>query len=84
MASIAKEMGIATIVGQKSSGGASSIGIIITPVGTSIIMSTNNVLSTRIGDEYFSIENGIEVDYFMLDVTDEDLLISIINEVNAG
>jgi hypothetical protein len=84
MASIAKEMGIATIVGQKSSGGASSIGIIITPVGTSIIMSTNNVLSTRVGDDYLSIENGIEVDYFMLDITDEELLISIINEVNGN
>jgi len=83
MTSMAKEMGIATIIGQDSSGGASSIGLIITPDGTGLIISTNNVLSTRVGNEidgyeYLSIEYGIEVDYTMNDVTSDDEIIAVI------
>jgi len=89
MTSMAKEMGIATIIGQDSSGGASSIGLIITPDGTGLIISTNNVLSTRVGNEidgyeYLSIEYGIEVDYYMSDVTSDDEIIAIIETVNAA
>ena len=83
MTSMAKEMGIATIIGQDSSGGASSIGLIITPDGTGLIITTNNVLTTRIEGEYYSIEYGIEVDYEMDDVTSDEEIIEIINTVNA-
>ncbi len=89
MAAMAKEGGFATILGQKSSGGASSIGIVITPVGTAWIISTNNVISTRTGNEidgyvYTSVEGGVEVDYEMTNVYDDDELITVINTHNAG
>lgn len=83
MASIAKEQGIATVIGQDSSGGASSIGAIILPNGTGLIISTNNVLSTRVGNEtegydYLSIEYGIEVQIRMNNVTSNTELVSVI------
>jgi hypothetical protein len=83
MASIAKEQGIATVIGQKSSGGASSIGAIILPNGTGLIISTNNVLSTRVGNdvdgfEYLSIEYGIDVQIRMNNVTSNAELITVI------
>ena len=88
MVSIAQECGFATIIGQKSSGGASSIGVVMTPLGSSLLISTNNVLSTRVMDElgeweYISIENGIEVDYHMDDVTSDQEIIDIIATVTA-
>jgi len=84
MTSIAKEQGIATILGQDSSGGASSIGAIYTPSGSCLLISTNNVLSTRVGNEtdgyqYISVENGISVDYFMVNVASDTELINIIH-----
>lgn len=83
MASIAKELGIATVIGKNSSGGASSIGAIFSPDGSCLLISTNNVLSTRIGDspetyEYLSIEDGIEVDFLMSNVTSDTALINAI------
>ncbi len=83
MTAMAKEQGIATILGKNSSGGASSIGVIMTPDGSSLIISTNNVLCTRIGNEtdgyqYISMEDGIEVEYSMYNVTSDTLLISTI------
>ena len=89
MAAMAKEGGIATILGQKSSGGASSIGIVITPVGTAWIISTNNVISTRTGNEvdgyeYLSVEGGVMPDYMMTNVYDDDELITVINTHNSG
>ena len=84
MASIAKEQGIATVIGKNSSGGASSIGAIYSPDGSCLLISTNNVLSTNIDGEYYSIEDGIEVEHVMSNVTNDDALISIINQVNAG
>jgi hypothetical protein len=82
-ASIAKETGIATVIGQNSSGGASSIGTIILPNGTMFMISTNNVLSTRVGDEvsgyiYVSIEKGITPHYLIDVLYDDALLISTI------
>ena len=67
MASIAKDMGIATILGTQSGGGASSITPIILPNGTFFTMSSLNVLSYRTGNDedgytYYSIEDGIEPD----------------------
>ncbi len=87
-ASMAKEMGIAPTIGKNSSGGASSIGAIFTPDGTCLFISTNNVLSTRTGDqesgyEYLSIENGIKVDYMISTVTNDYLVIATINKHQA-
>ncbi|MDD3712353.1 MAG: S41 family peptidase [Candidatus Izemoplasmatales bacterium] len=84
MASMAKEQGIATVIGKNSSGGASSIGAIYSPDGSCLLISTNNVLSTYIDGEYFSIEDGIEVEYLMSNVTSDSILISVIEQVNAG
>lgn len=83
MTSMAQELGIATIIGKDSSGGASSIGVIMTPDGSTLLISTNNVLSTRIGDDYFSIEYGIHVDYALVDVTDPDEIVTAINLANS-
>lgn len=85
MTSIAKELGIATIIGKNSSGGASSIGAIYTPDGSCLLISTNNVLSTTVIDDegnvvYLSVEDGIEVDYFLYNVTSDSLLIDAINQ----
>lgn len=86
-ASMAKELGI-PVIGQKSSGGASSIGLIILPEGSGIFISTNNVLSTRVGDElvgyeYLSVEYGVEVDYQMDNVLDDAELIDIITQIKV-
>ncbi|MGD9964123.1 MAG: S41 family peptidase, partial [Candidatus Izemoplasmatales bacterium] len=83
MASMAKEQGIATVIGKDSSGGASSIGAIYSPDGSCLLISTNNVLSTRINGEYYSIEDGIEVEYLMSNVTNDLELINIISQVNS-
>jgi hypothetical protein len=77
-ASMAKELGI-PVVGQKSSGGASSIGSFTTPDGSVIMISTNNVLSTRRSGVYISVESGVNVDYLMSDVTSDSELIAAIN-----
>ena len=84
---IAKEMGV-PVLGQGSSGGASSIGAVITPDGSCLIMSSNNVLSTRVGNEvdgyeYLSIEYGVEVDFVMSNILSDSRLITIINQLRA-
>lgn len=81
MASMAQEQGIATVMGQPSSGGASSIGALFTPDGTALIISTNNVISTRSGNEvdgylYESVEFGITPDLIMGDVTSDEQIIA--------
>jgi hypothetical protein len=88
MASMAKEQGIATVIGKDSSGGASSIGVIMLPDGSSLMISTNNVLSTRIGNEvdgydYVSIEYGIEVEIEMNNVASDAELITVIRNHQA-
>ncbi len=88
MASMAKEQGIATVIGQPSSGGASSIGHFNTPDGSGVIISTNNVLSTRVGNEidgyeYLSIEYGITPEISMQDVTSDSELIALIEQHQA-
>jgi hypothetical protein len=84
MASMAKESGVATVIGKASTGGASSIGVIITPDGTVMKISTNNVLCTRIGNEtdgyeYISVEHGVEPDIPFNDVTDIDEIVDHLN-----
>ena len=88
MASMAKELGI-PVIGQNSSGGASSIGIILPPGGSSLLISTNNVLSARIINEqgeyvYLSIEYGITVDYKLSNVADDDEIQNLINLLTSG
>ena len=88
MISMAQENGIATIMGTKSSGGASSIGTLVTPDGTVLLVSTNSVLSTRVGNEvdgweYLSIEYGVTPDYIMSDETSDSEIISVIAEDQA-
>lgn len=84
MVSMAKELGIATIIGHTSSGGASSIGVISTPDGSVLLISTNNIISTRVGNEidgyeYLSIEFGVEPDIYIGNVvSDEEIIAAIL------
>jgi hypothetical protein len=58
-ASMAKDMGLATIIGTQSTGGAASIKPMIMPNGTVIFISSPNILSNS---KFESIEFGIPVD----------------------
>lgn len=88
MASIAKEQGIATVIGKNSSGGASSIGAIYSPDGSCLLISTNNVLSTRVGNEtegyeYISIEDGIIVEQTVSNVTSDSQIVYAIRIIQT-
>ncbi len=60
MAATVKEMGIATLIGERTSGGASSITTNLLPNGAILIMSSNNVLSDQ---TYNSLEMGVSPEY---------------------
>lgn len=75
MTSMAKDGGFATIIGQDSSGGASSIEVILLPDGQALIISSVGVLSDK---DYNSIEMGIAVDV-KVDPTDVSAIIRAIN-----
>jgi C-terminal processing protease CtpA/Prc len=63
MAATAKEQGIATVIGLKSSGGASSISGTVLPTGDVIFISSTNVISTRDTEgDYISVEYGVDPD----------------------
>ncbi|MFW5889115.1 MAG: S41 family peptidase [Bacillota bacterium] len=84
-ASMAKELEI-PVIGQKSSGGASSIGSFILPDGSGVMISTNNVLSTRVGNEvdgydYESVESGIPVDIYINNVTNDTKILEAIEDI---
>lgn len=67
MAATAQELGIATIIGSKSGGGASSITSVILPTGSVLFMSSNNVISTKDAEGvYHSVEYGVEPDIVFL------------------
>ncbi len=88
MASMAKEMGVATIIGTKSSGGAASIGLFVTPDGTLLLRSTNNVFANVSVDEnenrtYTNIEGGVPVDYTLLNTFDNASIVTLINQIRA-
>jgi hypothetical protein len=88
MASMAKEMGVATIIGTKSSGGAASIGLFVTPDGTLLLRSTNNVFANVSVDEnevrtYTDIEGGVPVDYTLLNTFDNASIVTLINQIRA-
>ena len=78
-ASMAKELDI-PVIGQKSSGGASSIGAFITPDGSAIMISTNNVLSTKVGTNYVSVESGVPVDEYINNIASDEQLVEAINK----
>lgn len=84
MASMAKELGY-PLMGKHTTGGASSIGIIMTPDGSTLLISTLSVSATRIGNEvdgyeYLSIEFGIEPDYIMENVYDDAEILATIEQ----
>jgi C-terminal processing protease CtpA/Prc len=88
MASMAQEMGVATIIGTQSSGGAASIGLFVTPDGTILLRSTNNVFATVDvdGDQnrtYTSVESGVVVDYALSNTFDNAAIIALINQIEA-
>ncbi len=71
MAATAQEMGIATIIGLPSSGGASSIGAVITPTGDVFFKSSLNTMSMKLKDGTIaSIEYGITPDILFFDSND--------------
>jgi len=87
-ASMAKELGI-PIFGQHSTGGASGVSPVILPDGQLVKISSNLVLAGRTGTEetgydYYSIEYGIEVDYFMSNVASDQQLLDKIAEYKAS
>jgi hypothetical protein len=88
MASMAQEMGVATIIGTQSSGGAASIGLFVTPDGTILLRSTNNVFATVDvdGDQnrtYTSVESGVVVDYALSNTFDNAAIIALINQIEG-
>jgi carboxyl-terminal processing protease len=88
MTSMAKEMGVATIIGTQSSGGAASIGLFVTPDGTLLLRSTLNVLATVTVDEnnnrtYRNIEAGIPVDYVLNNTFNNTDIVALINQIRT-
>lgn len=77
MTSMVKEMGVASIVGQTTSGGACAIQTLITPDGTILLISSQNGLANQ---DYSLIENGIEPDVWMQNPFSKSELLSIINQ----
>lgn len=76
LVSIAKDMNIATVIGETSGGGASSVRLLLLPSGSIIQISSTTVMTN---DQHESIEFGIEADIIMNDLTDKEEIISIIN-----
>jgi hypothetical protein len=88
MTAMAKEMGVATIIGTKSSGGAASIGLFVTPDGTILLRSTNNVFATVTVDEcdvrsYTSVESGVIVDYNLDNPFNNTAITNLINQIQS-
>lgn len=86
MAATAKEQGIATVIGVKSSGGASSISGIVLPTGDVLFMSSTNVISTKneLG-EYISVEYGVDPDIVFPGVSklyDDQYIENVVNQNN--
>jgi hypothetical protein len=86
---MAKELGIATIIGSKSSGGAASIGVFVTPDGSLLMRSTNGVFATVVRDGqgnsvYQSIEKGITPDYQLTNPYDNAALTALINQIRSS
>ncbi len=78
MTSIVKDMGLATIVGENSLGGACAISLVTSPDGTIFQMSSNNGL---INKNDVLIEDGIEPDYYV-DTSYGEIVNKIIELIN--
>ncbi len=78
MLSIAKDMNVATIIGEDSTGGASSIKAGFLPSGSGLVLSSPGVITN---DRFHSIEYGISPDIFMpfSSFDNEDDIIDILN-----
>jgi hypothetical protein len=88
MTSMAKDMGVATIIGTQSSGGAASIGLFVTPDGTILLRSTLNVLATAsVGENanliYTNIEAGVPVDYVLNNTFNNNDITALINQIRS-
>lgn len=86
MASMAKEMGVATIIGTKSSGGAASIGLFVTPDGSLLLRSTLNVFANVSVDAnqnrtYTNVEAGVPVDYVLNNTFNNSDITALINQI---
>jgi hypothetical protein len=86
MASMAKEMGVATIIGTQSSGGAASIGLFVTPDGTLLLRSTLNVFANVSVDAnqnrtYTNVEAGVPVDYVLNNTFNNNNIAALINQI---
>lgn len=89
MASMAKEMGVAKVIGTKSSGGAASIGVFVTPDGSILLRSTNNVFAKVSVDgnnnrTYSSIEAGVPIDFGLSNTFDNQAIIALINSIKQN
>lgn len=78
---IAKNMGIAKIIGQRSGGGMCSVLPCVLPDGTYYRMSSNNLSNMYINDEFVEIESGIapDVELTMEQLYDLDYLNTLAN-----
>ena len=88
MASMAKEMGVATIIGTQSSGGAASIGLFVTPDGSLLLRSTLNVFANVSVDAnqnrtYTSVEGGVPVDYVLNNTFSNSDIVALINQIRG-
>lgn len=83
LAAQAKELDIATVIGVKSTGGASSISGTVLPTGDVVFYSSSNVISTKTVDgDYLSVEYGVEPEYDFLslyNLVDEAYIASVVN-----
>lgn len=82
---VAKDMGIATIIGEKSGGGMCSIMPMVLPDGTTSVISSNNqgILYNPKTKEVAEIEDGIEPNYAYLqdDFYDDNKLTAFIDSL---
>jgi subtilase family serine protease len=89
MASMAKEMDVATIIGTQSSGGAASIGLFVTPDGSLLLRSTLNVFANVSVDAnqnrtYTSVESGVPVDYVLNNTFSNSDIVALIKQIRSS
>ena len=87
MAATAKEQGIATVIGLKSSGGASSISGTVLPTGDVIFLSSTNVISTKDSEgNYISVEYGVDPDILFSGVSalyNDEYIEDVVNQATG-
>lgn len=80
MASMAKEMGI-TVIGEKTSGGASAINFFVPPDGSMFVLSSNSILSTYQDEQYYSIEQGVEPDIYINGIYNHEEIYKVMKQL---